>query len=356
MLFALARLDHRIRAQPFDKGIPHVRHSGFPVGAQLPFHLGDAVLHHILFVFREREQFEHRRIPLDQFGGGEPGRYMDPLGMILDQMRNRVDRPMYRTDAEILPFGRGAGLRNRDSPFHHLVDPLVFDRRDREDRHSQLPLHRFDFDGPAVAADLVHHIERNHHRNPQLDELHTEVEVALDIGRIKDIDDPVRMAAQQEVAGDDLLVGVGGKRVDARQVNHRHISMAPELPILALNRHAGEVPHMLVRPGELVEQGGLPAVLIARQCKNHLAASLISSISISFASSRRRVSSYPRRCSSIGSPIGATLRTMTLVFGVNPMSSRCRRNAPLPPTCRIIPLCPIFKRSNVIALFHLSIC
>ena len=38
-------------------------------------------------------------------------------------------------------------------------------------------------------------------------------------------------------------------------------------PSLAVHRHAGEIAHVLVGAGELVEQGGLAAVLVARQCK-----------------------------------------------------------------------------------------
>ena len=53
----------------------------------------------------------------------------------------------------------------------------------------------------------------------------------------------------------------------------------------------GKIAHMLVGTGEGVEQGGLAAVLVACQCKNHRD----SSFRVIFAaSSRRMVSSYPR--------------------------------------------------------------
>jgi len=43
--------------------------------------------------------------------------------------------------------------------------------------------------------------------------------------------------------------------------------MASHLAILAVDRDAGEVAHVLVGPGQLVEERGLSAVLVACQCK-----------------------------------------------------------------------------------------
>ena len=43
--------------------------------------------------------------------------------------------------------------------------------------------------------------------------------------------------------------------------------MALDLAVLAVHRHAGEVTHVLVGAGELVEQRGLAAVLLSCQCE-----------------------------------------------------------------------------------------
>jgi len=59
------------------------------------------------------------------------------------------------------------------------------------------------------------------------------------------------------------------------------------------------------------------------------------------------VSSYPRTQISIGSPIGAALIKVTLVPGINPMSSSRSRSAPSPATARMVPVCPIFNSSSV---------
>ena len=64
--------------------------------------------------------------------------------------------------------------------------------------------------------------------------------------------------------------------------------MIANLAILTVDRHAGEVAHVLVGAGEGVEKRGFAAILIADQGENHTAASFTW---IFMASSTRRVSS-----------------------------------------------------------------
>ena len=54
------------------------------------------------------------------------------------------------------------------------------------------------------------------HGGVQLHELHGQVEVALDVGGIHDVDDAGGLFADDELPGDDLLAGVGRHGVDAR--------------------------------------------------------------------------------------------------------------------------------------------
>ena len=66
------------------------------------------------------------------------------------------------------------------------------------------------------------------------------------------------------------------------------------------------------------------------------------------ASARRRVSSYPYICISMGSPMGANLTTVTDVPGISPISSRCWRNTPEPFTAVTTPLSPMARSRNVL--------
>ena len=74
----------------------------------------------------------------------------------------------------------------------------------------------------------------------------------------------------------------------------------------------------------------------------------ISFTSIFSASSKRIVSSYPCIFNSIGSPIGAYFTTVTSAPRINPISRKCCLSAPLPPTDKIIPFCPMPSSFNVI--------
>lgn len=142
---------------------------------------------------------------------------------------------------------------------------------------------------------------------------------------------------------------------------------------------------MLVRAGELVKQCCLSTILISHQrigkhrplrqriliflrmifsfltksrmlcCLQPFTAgvapcSLIDRRNLNLsASASRSVSSYPCTCSSIGSPIGANFTTVTSAPGIIPMSRKCCRNAPFPPTVRITALLPVSSSFNVIS-------
>ena len=67
--------------------------------------------------------------------------------------------------------------------------------------------------------------------------------------------------------GNDLLAGIGGHGVDARQVGDLSLRVSLDGTALAVHRHTRKVADVLVGTGELVEQGGLAAVLVARQRK-----------------------------------------------------------------------------------------
>ena len=196
---------------------------------------------------------------------------------------------MHRAGTEVEACRAAAVARRGDGRFDQLVDPFVFDGGDRHDRHAQLLRQASELDGAAVGAELIHHIKRHDHGNIQLDKLHTQIEIALDICSVHDIDDAVRVLVEQKIPRDDFFARIGGERIDARQVDDRYAAPPADLAVLALHRHAREVADMLVGAGQLVKERRLAAVLVARQCEYHLEVS--SSISISRASSRRNVNS-----------------------------------------------------------------
>ncbi len=147
--------------------------------------------------------------------------------------------------------------------FHALA--LASDNRDHRDAHQLAELLAVDM--LPLLFDIIHHIDSNHHRPPQFHQLNGEIEVALDVGAVDDIDDDIRIVVHDIIPRADLLHRIGGKRIDSRQVHHCQLHAVVNRPALFfLHGDARPVSDILVRPGELVKQRGLTTVGITRQC------------------------------------------------------------------------------------------
>ena len=167
--------------------------------------------------------------------------------------------------AEIHPPGFLTIVRHMDCMTHQLVHALVFCRRDGHYRNAQISFHLVDMYGTAVTPHLVHHIERQHHGDPQFHQLHGQIEIPLDIGGVHDIDNTRRFFAYDKLSCDDLLRTVGGHGIDTRQIGDLRLRVAPDGAAFPVHRHPRKVPHMLVCAGELIKERGLAAILVARQ-------------------------------------------------------------------------------------------
>ena len=206
-------------------------------------------------------------------------------------MHHRVNASMYRRvrRAEVVHLGQHPVFRRLRRPIHQLRHALAFGRRDGHHRDAQILRQLLHVHRAAVSPHLIHHVQRQHHRHAQRQQLQGQIEVSFDVGGVHDVDDSVRLLVQDKISGDDLLLGIRPQGVDTRQIHHRAVLVSLHLAALLIHRHAGEIAHVLVRPGQRVEQRGLAAVLIARQCKDH--AHSTASTVIFCASSTRSVSS-----------------------------------------------------------------
>ncbi len=146
---------------------------------------------------------------------------------------------------------------------HKFLDTFSLCRRDRHDRQAEYRLHLVDIDGAAVAPDLIHHIEGQHHRDIEFHELHGEVEVALYIAGIHDVDDACRLLVEYELTRDYLFRRIRGEGIDAGEICDPRLRIAFYDTIFAVNGHAREIAYMLVGTGQLIEKGGLAAILVA---------------------------------------------------------------------------------------------
>lgn len=106
-------------------------------------------------------------------------------------------------------------LARLDGGLHDLLHAAALERRGRHHRAAQALGKGIDVDLIAVFLHEIHHVEGHDGGDAQIDDLGGEVEVALEIRRVHQIDDRVRLATHEVVAGDDLLGGVGRERVHA---------------------------------------------------------------------------------------------------------------------------------------------
>ena len=142
------------------------------------------------------------------------------------------------------------------SPFRALISTTVA---------AQGLAQLFQVDLVPVFAHQVDHVHRHHHGDAQLDELGGEVQVALDVGAVHDVQDGVGLLVHQIAPGHHLLQRVGGEGIDAGQVLDDHVLVALQPALLLFHGDAGPVAHVLVGAGQVVEQRGLAAVRVACQ-------------------------------------------------------------------------------------------
>ena len=188
-------------------------------------------------------------------------------------MRDGVQTPVYSAAvvaliAEILPERPLLIVGDMDRVVHEFLDAFAVDGRNRDHGNAQQRFQLVDVDGSAVAPDLVHHIEGDDHGDVHFQQLHGQIEVALNIGRVHDVDDGAGLLLQDKIPGDQLLAAVGRHGINARQVRDQRIGAVADRPVLAADGHAGKVAHVLVGSGQLVEERCLATVLIADQCKS----------------------------------------------------------------------------------------
>ena len=269
MLPALLRLNHRLPANLLDKMKPHIRDGRRPVQTALQFHLTNDMFQHLFFIILQFKGFQNHLITLRQLGSRETERNTRALRMILNQMHDSVDTSMYcasfiiRT-AEIHLSGTFLIFRQMQGMVNQLIDPFVFCRGDRNHRHPQQFFHFIDSDGTAILPHLIHHIQRDHHRNIQLHQLHRQVQIPFNIGRIHDIDNSLRFFPQDKFPCHHFLTAVRGHGINTRQIGDQCVGMSLNRTVLPIHGDTREITHMLVRSRKPVKQRCLSAVLISR--------------------------------------------------------------------------------------------
>ena len=273
MFLALMRLDDGFAANTEDEIEAHVGDGGGTVQAALSLHLTDDVFDGLLLVLVELERCFDAAVAFDELRRHKAHRYIRPLHVVFDEMHQSVDASVHGTAVlivltEIVAPRFFLIASNVDSVVDELGDALVFRRRDRHNRHAKLLLQSVDVDGATIGVDLVHHVQRHNHRNAQLQELHRQVEVALNVGGVHNVDDAAGLFLQQELPRHNLFAGVRRHGIDSRQVGDEGVGVTADDAVLAVHCDTREVADVLIGAGELVEKGGLATVLVADEGKS----------------------------------------------------------------------------------------
>ena len=188
------------------------------------------------------------------------------IGPVMDEFADTVVDGVGEVVIEVVRLHGESRVHLLMGLLDQTVDVYVVPGGDGYHRYAQTGGQPSAVDHIPLFLHLVHKVHRQHHRPLQLQKLHGEVQIPLQIGGVHDVDDGVGLFAENEFPGNHFLHGVGGQGIDARQVYHRERDV-PQLclPLLLLYRHSGPVAHVLIGPGEGVEQRGLPAVGVAHQ-------------------------------------------------------------------------------------------
>ena len=251
MLAAFLCLPDRTLCQLLDKGKPHIRNSRRPVQAPFHLHLADDMLNHIPLIQIQLQGIHNPLVALHDFGSRKAHRDACLGGMVLNQVHNAMQAAMQCTAAafriaEIHAPRRFLIMSHMEGMLHQLLDAFTPDSGNRHYGNAQNGLHSVNIHGTAVAGQLIHHVQCQHHGTVQLNKLQGKIQVALNIGGIHNIDDTCRLLPQDKLPGDNLLLGVRGHGINSRQIRNPGQLVPPDAAAFLVHRHPRKIAHMLV--------------------------------------------------------------------------------------------------------------
>ena len=213
-------------------------------------------------VRRDLELLEHLVVALEDLDG-VPALLL--LGHVMYNSLLNMGKGVLHRAGEAVQRDGLAAFGGLDRGLGSLHRTVALESGDGHDAAPELPGELLHVDLIAVFSYNVHHVHGQHHRDAELRELGGEIEVALQVRAVDDVQNGVGALADQVVSRDHLLQRVGGQGIDARQVRDRHIVVLLEPAFLFFHRDAGPVADELVGAGQGVEQGGFAAVRVACQ-------------------------------------------------------------------------------------------
>ena len=153
-----------------------------------------------------------------------------------------------------------------------LVEPASPHRDGRYDRHAEFGRELQRIERQPVALGKIEHVERDHDRQTERDQLEREAEMIVEVRRVDHHDQGVGQPLAGLRTGDEVarhaLVGARGfEAIGAGQVDQIDDAAIGErqLARMALDRDAGIIANLLPGAGQRVEQRALAGIRIADQ-------------------------------------------------------------------------------------------
>ena len=138
------------------------------------------MLQHVRLIGIQCQLLQNQRVALDCLCRRKAHGKLRFFCMVLDQMDHRMDAAVHRT-AVVAPVAKILLERmllifcNMDRMLHQLVHALIFCRRNRDNGHPEQRLHAVYIDRPVISDHLIHHVQRDQHRNIHLQKLHRQI-------------------------------------------------------------------------------------------------------------------------------------------------------------------------------------
>ena len=190
----------------FNEAVAHVGKCCVPVQAPLLLHLQNRVLDELFFVLVEFERIFDAVVSFNKPRRGKARVDARRLRVVFDLVADRMDAPVHGARlAEVIDLRQNFPLRHAHGFVNELRHAVGRRRADGDDRNAERLCHFLHVDTAAVSGQLVHHVERQNRRHAQRQKLQCQIEVPLQIRRVDDVDDTVRLLVEDKVARDDLL-------------------------------------------------------------------------------------------------------------------------------------------------------
>ena len=179
-----------------------------------------------------------------------------------DQVFDMRQRMFYAAFKNVHIVGARALLGDLFSRFRCLDGPFTLQRRGFHHAAAQGFAQFCKIDLVAVFARHVDHVERNHHGDAQFCQLCGQIQVALDVGRVHDVQDRVGPFLHQIVSCHHFFQSIGRKAVNAGQVLNDDMFFTLEFALFLFHRNARPVTNILVRTRQVIEHRRLAAVRV----------------------------------------------------------------------------------------------